>query len=200
MIRPLLICCLLAVAVWQITAATGVHAKAWLGQVLLERAWSRSLASEQPVAPWPDAISYPVARLQVPALEIDHLVLKGADTPVLAWGPGMEVGPSGHRIIAAHRDTHFRFLDRLNEGERVQLDLVGGDIEHWRVVDQRVVDARITDINLAASGDQMTWVTCWPLDAIEAGGPFRLLVTLSKTIKPDQRTQLVISNSTGVMP
>lgn len=198
MIRPLLICCLLAVGFWQIAGATGIQAKAWLGQVLLERAWARSQDSDQPVAPWPGSVSHPIARLQVPELQIDHLVLEGAETPVLAWGPGMEVGPHGHRLIAAHRDTHFRFLEQLDEGESVRLELASGDVEHWRVVDRKIVDARTTGLDLGASGDRMTWVTCWPFDAIEAGGPLRLLVSLDRQIEAVPSTRLTAMNSTGV--
>ncbi|MEM7053033.1 MAG: sortase [Pseudomonadota bacterium] len=181
MIRPLLISALLAVGLWQIGAAFSIQAKAWLGQVLLERAWAKTKQNDEPVAPWPGSVSHPIARLSVPELEIDYLVLDGADTPVLAWGPGMEIGPNGHRLIAAHRDTHFRFLEQIRPGQQVLIGLADGKTEHWRVVDQQIVDSRRYDLDLAASGSHMTWITCWPFDAIEAGGPLRLLVTLEKS-------------------
>lgn len=179
MIRRILIASLLAVGLWQLGGAATIEAKAWLGQILLERAWAQSREEEGPVSPWPGAVSHPVARLRVPELDIDYLVLDGADTPVLAWGPGMETGPAGHRLIAAHRDTHFRFLEHLVTGAEVELELGGGQTEHWRVASQQVVDSRTTGLNLAAP-NQMTWVTCWPFDAIEAGGPLRLLVQLER--------------------
>lgn len=185
MIRSLLLACLLAVGVGQIAGATGTHVKAWLGQALLERAWSRAGRSDEPEMPWPGAVSHPIARIEVPALNVDRLVLKGAETPVLAWGPGMEVGPKGHRLIAAHRDTHFNFLKDLKGGDRVKLALADGRIEHWAVAQRSVVDSRRFGLNLAASGDRMSWVTCWPFNAIEPGGPLRLLVTLHRTSSPD---------------
>jgi len=184
MIRPLLIACLLAFGLWQIGGATTIHAKAWLGQILMERAWHRSRDRDELVAPWPGSVSHPIARIQVPALDIDHLVLEGADTPVLAWGPGMEVGPDGHRLIAAHRDTHFRFLEHLETGTLVEFELAHSGTEQWRVADRQVVDSRRVGLDLAAAGDRMTWVTCWPFDAIEAGGPMRLLVTLDRVLEP----------------
>jgi sortase A len=198
MIRPLLITCFLAVGLWQIAGATSIHAKAWLGQVLLERAWNRSQDSDEPVAPWPGSVSHPIARIQVPALDIDHLVLEGADTPILAWGPGMEVGPNGHRLIAAHRDTHFRFLEKIEEGESVRLELANGVLETWQVVGRQVIDARATGLDMNAPGDRMTWVTCWPFDAIEAGGPMRLLVTLNRDFDIDRRPSSAASNHSGI--
>jgi len=179
-IRLLLIGALLAVGLWQLAAAAGIQAKAWLGQHLLERAWHQQIEQGEPVKPWPGARSHPVARLRVPELEVDHLVLDSAATPVLAWGPGMEVGPHGHRLIAAHRDTHFRFLEQVRAGQTVMLDLPDGVTEHWRVGQRAVVDAREHRLDLAIDDRTMTWVTCWPFDAGQAGGPLRLLVELSR--------------------
>jgi sortase A len=189
MIRALLLASVATVAIWQIGVGASVHAKAWLGQVLLERAWARADeradGRREPVAPWPGAVSHPVARLRVPALAVDHLVLEGADTPVLAWGPGMETGPNGHRMIAAHRDTHFRFLQHVEIGQRFELELAGGQTEYWRVVDQSIVDSRTTQLDLGFDARVLTLVTCYPFDRPEAGGPMRLLTSLEPVEAPD---------------
>jgi len=199
MIRPLLIVSLLAVGLWQIAGATTIQAKAWLGQVLMERAWSRSRWEDSPVLPWPGAVSHPIARLSVPGLDVDYLVLDGADTPILAWGPGMEVGLNGHRLIAAHRDTHFSFLREISSGQSVQLELANGQVEHWRVSNREIIDSRGLSLNLAASNQQMTWITCWPFDAIDSGGPMRLLVTLKRVPYFDnQLSQTATVDTTGV--
>ncbi len=204
MIRAIVLAALLAVAAWQIGAGASVQAKAWLGQILLERAWNRAASQAdrdgEPVAPWPGAISHPIARLRAPALAIDHLVLEGADTPVLAWGPGMETGPNGHRLIAAHRDTHFRFLQHVAPGERFELELVGGQTEQWEVVDQSIVDARITQLDLGLDANVLTLVTCYPFDSLEAGGPLRLVTSLVpvsdvNTLQPGSQPRLPVDAS-----
>lgn len=166
------------VSAWQLGAFGVIHAKAWLGQHLLERAWQQTQDSGEPVEPWPGAVSHPVARLHVPKFDIDRLVLEGADTPVLAWGPGMETGPGGHRLLAAHRDTHFRFLERIETGDRFEMRYVDGRVEHWRVRTTGVVDARDSALDMSLSADVMTLVTCYPFDAAIAGGPLRYVVGL----------------------
>lgn len=176
--RSLVIFSMLTVSLLQLGQGASVQAKAWLGQRLLERAWAVGSEGGSAVSPWPGAVGQPVARLTMPRLGIDRLVLDSADTPTLAWGPGLETGPSGHRLIAAHRDTHFRFLERVEEGDRMALERLDGSSEHWRVVDRRIVDARVTRIDLALSEDRLTLVTCYPFDAAQAGGPLRLMVTL----------------------
>jgi sortase A len=51
-----------------------IYAKAQLAQVLLERAWQRALAGEAAPKPWPWADTWPVARLEAPALGVDLFV------------------------------------------------------------------------------------------------------------------------------
>ena len=177
MMRPLLISALLAAALWQLGQGGLIQAKAWLGQLLLERAWT-SADGPEPIKPWPGAVSHPIARLSVPSLAIDRLVLEGADTPVLAWGPGMEIGPNGHHMIAAHRDTHFRFLEQVELGDSFWLEQRDGSVRPWRVVDLAVVDSRRTAIDMNLNQERLTLVTCYPFDATSSGGPLRYLVGL----------------------
>jgi sortase A len=176
--RVIVIMVLLAFASASLFQAGAVQAKAWLGQVLLERAWNHASERGEPVAPWPGAVSHPVARLSLPRLELDHLVLDSAATPVLAWGPGMDVGPNGQRMIAAHRDTHFRALRRLETGDRALLEHAGGNTEEWIVTRIDIVDARHTAIDMASPGEHLLLVTCYPFDAVESGGPLRMVASL----------------------
>ena len=102
--------------------AATIHAKALLAQVLLERAFAQSLASGEPVKPWSWADSWPIARLEMPRLEASAIVLNGASGEALAFGPahldGTPLpGEAGASVIAAHRDTHFRFLREARLGD-----------------------------------------------------------------------------------
>src|SRR5207248_2826247 len=65
-----------------------IYAKAGLAQVLLRRAWERTLAGERDVKPWPWADTWPVARLTIPKAGTDSIVLAGASGRTLAFGPG----------------------------------------------------------------------------------------------------------------
>lgn len=178
MIRALVMVSLLAGGLWQMGQGGLVQAKGLLGQLLLERAFAAADVSEPVQMPWPGAVSHPVARLHMPERGINRLVLDGADTPVLAWGPGLETGSNGHRMIAAHRDTHFRFLEHVEPGERLYLEMIDGTTEHWQVVSREVVDSRTTAIDMALDADQLTLVTCYPFTATTPGGPLRLVLTL----------------------
>lgn len=166
-----------------------VHAKAWLAQGLLERAWQRTLADGGRHAPWPWADAVPVARLVVPRLATARIVLGGDDGRALAFAPGWSgstaaPGMPGLGVVSAHRDTHFRFLADLVVGDLLAVETRGGT-RHYRVQAMRVADARRTRIDAGAGFDGLLLVTCWPFDAIEARGPLRYVVE-ARALRPDE--------------
>ena len=177
MIARLLIAMLTLAAFSQLAEFGWIQGKGLIGQRLMERSWSARANSGHARSPWPGARTRPAARLFVPELKLDRLVVEGTATPNLAWGPGIETGPNGHVLIAAHRDTHFRFLGDLEQGHRIELEQPAGVVRNWRVQERRIVDSRTTRLDMNAPGPLLTLVTCWPLDAIDAGGPLRLVVS-----------------------
>jgi sortase A len=172
---------LAAVGVWQLGHGAWIYAKAGLAQVLLQRAWARTLAGEADARPWPWADTWPVARLRVPAHGVDLIVLDGVSGRTLAFGPGHATGsPSpgqaGTAIVTGHRDTHFRFLARLRRGDEVIVDTPGRPPAHFRVRETAVVDSRKAVIRSAADAAALVLVTCYPFDAVRPGGPLRYVV------------------------
>jgi len=174
--------CLLAVGLWQVGEGSWIYAKARLAQLLLQRAWSRTLAGEANVKPWPWADTWPVARLIVPTHHIDLIVLNGAYGRTLAFGPGYAEssafpGSTGTTILTGHRDTHFQFLKRLTQHDEIVIETVGGKNRRYLIRDIRIVDSREASIRLGPGADRLILVTCYPFDAIVAGGPLRYVVT-----------------------
>jgi sortase A len=182
--RPLvmLAVCLLAVGLWHIGEGSWIYAKARLAQHLLQRAWSRTLAGERAAKPWPWADTYPVARLTVPSMHIDLIVLNGAYGRTLAFGPGYSEssafpGSPGTTILNGHRDTHFRFLRRLKRQDEIVIETVQRTSLRYLVQSGDIVDARTASIRLATGEDRLTLVTCYPFDSLVTGGPLRYVVT-----------------------
>ncbi len=186
-----------------------IPAKAWLAQRLIERAWNagasqgdRSAAGSRPV-PWPWADTVPIARLSLPRQRRSMIVLEGDSGAVLAFGPGhlsasARPASGGHAVISAHRDTHFSVLRDLKTGDPVDVEAdfapVSGQpsaagppsrrTTRYRVVATTVVDSRDATAVAQALGDvdddRLSLVTCWPLDGIEPGTPWRYLVTAAR--------------------
>jgi len=176
--------CLLAVGLWQVGEGAWIHTKARLAQVLLTRAWARAGDGAQ-ARPWPWADTWPVARLEAPAHNVNLIVLEGAHGRTLAFGPGhlsssAKVGDPGTAILTGHRDTHFRFLEGVRYGEELWIEMPGGLRHRFEVVETRVVDSRSTAINSAGDEAVLVLVTCYPFDAVIQGGPLRYVVTAVK--------------------
>lgn len=178
----ILTACLLAVGLWQIGEGSWIYTKARLAQFLLQRAWSRTLAGESTVKPWPWADTWPVARLRVPSQGIDVIVLNGAYGRTLAFGPGYAEsssfpGSPGTTILTGHRDTHFEFLKRLKQDDEIVVETAAGSTQRYLVLDSQIVDDRTASIGLADGEDQLVLVTCYPFDTIVPGGPLRYVVS-----------------------
>lgn len=158
-----------------------IQAKAWLAQALIARAWDRTLQGERHVRPWPWADTWPVARLTVPALGIERYVLSGADGSALAFGPGHlhgtpAPGDAGNSVVGGHRDTHLAFLRDVLPGQRIEVERADGRRVAYRVVEAAVLDKRDVWVAKQEGPTRLTLVTCFPFDALRAGGPQRYVV------------------------
>lgn len=177
---------LLGVGIWQTSGAVYIHAKALVGQYLLQRAWNETRNSGQAVKPWPWADTYPLARLVAPRQQVELMVLAGASGRTLAWGPGhlddsAAPGEAGNSVLSAHRDTHFRFLERLAPGDPLIVETAGGERRHYRVSAAEVANVRALRIPRDTARPRLTLVTCYPFDAVVPGGPLRYVVTADAT-------------------
>jgi sortase A len=173
---------LLLIAAGLALAAKGalIPAKAWVAQILLERAFAEGLASGRPARAWPWADAAPVARLSVPRLGAADIILSGGSGEALAFGPthlpasAALGGKAGTAVLAAHRDTHFRFLKDLRRGDEIRVETLDGRTLRYRAAGARIVRSD----SYAPSGD-LALVTCWPFGGTERG-PLRYVVTAAR--------------------
>ncbi len=177
---------LAALGVWQVGEAGYMHAKALLAQHLLEESWVDTVTTGKPARPWPWADTSPVARLRVPSLDQDMIVLSGGSGRTLAFAPGHvdgtpQPGAPGLSVIGGHRDTHFRMLRDLTPGTEIHVDDADGAAHIFKVVETRIVDSRDTRLDPIDAKPSLALVTCWPFDAIAPGGPMRYLVIAERT-------------------
>jgi sortase A len=166
-----------------VSAALYIPAKAAVAQIMLERAWARAEAGVPSLRPWPWADIAPIAKLDVPRLHQHAIVLEGTSGAALAFGPGhmqnsAGIGASGTAIIAAHRDTQFRFLRELVPGDRVVAATADGRRMAFRVIGTRIVraDASSLDPDYAGpKGARLALVTCYPFNGV-LHSPWRYVV------------------------
>ncbi len=170
-----------AVAGGTLLLAGGLYlpAKAALAQVLLRRAWAST--GDHPARPWPWARTWPVARLEVPALGVDQIVLAGDEGAALAFAPGhvdgtAAPGEPGNIVLAGHRDTVFAFLGELALGDELRLETADGRRNSYVVASTSVVHETETAVLDPTAEATLTLVTCYPFDGARPGGPLRYVV------------------------
>jgi sortase A len=151
-----------------------IHAKAWLAQVLLDRAFVKSIAGGHPTKPWSWADTWPVARIEVKRIGASAIVLAGSSGQALAFGPGhvertAEAGERGVAVYAAHRDTHFRFLQNVAIGDEIEVTRSDGKHFRYRADSSAVVRFDSSGIDPATPGYELVLTTCWPFDALTSG-------------------------------
>jgi sortase A len=157
-----------------------IHAKAMLAQVLLDRAFTETIASGHDVKPWSWADTWPIARIEVKRLRASAIVLAGSSGQALAFGPGHveltpDAGEQGVAVYSAHRDTHFRFLKDVVVGDEIVVTRGDGKIFRYRVTGTSIVRFDDSGIDPLIEGHELALSTCWPLDAITPG-PLRYIV------------------------
>ena len=191
---------LASAALWQLGLAGWIHSKAYAAQILLDRAWQKTLIDHTHNRPWPWADTWPVAELIVPQLDIAQIVLAGDSGATLAFGPGHSFssaspGEQGAVVISGHRDTHFHFLQHLNKGERIILKTRSG-IHYYKVSNTRVVDAR--QFTTDPYNDALILVTCYPFNSAVSGGTERYIVYAQRErIKTVNSERLKVNNVTA---
>ena len=151
-----------------------IHAKAWVAQLLLERAFADTIATGQPIKPWSWADTWPVARIEVKRINAGAIVLAGSSGQALAFGPGHveltpDAGERGVAVYAAHRDTHFRFLRDVVAGDEIDVTRGDGKTFRYRADSSSVVRFDGSGIDPLAHGYELVLSTCWPFDALMPG-------------------------------
>ena len=152
--------------------AAYLRAKGELAGVLIRRAWERGLQLGKPQPPWSWADTYPIARLRIPHLGYDEIVLEGATPRTLAFGParllsGAGLGEPGNLVLAGHRTSWFEPLHSIARGDKIDLewpDPRSGVLREriYTVTMIRVVQPHDVGLLEPTSEDALTLITCYP--------------------------------------
>ena len=190
-LSSIVIVILFSISLWQLAAANWIQGKAIIAQHLLNSSWDRTLADLKPDdadksaihKPWPWADTWPVAKLIVPQYDIEQIILAGDSGSSLAFGPGYSFASatpnsSGTTMISGHRDTHFSFLSTLKLNDTLLIQTADKTIR-YQIYDLQVVDSKTYTLQQNSDEQTLVLVTCYPFDALTAGGDSRYLVYAS---------------------
>ena len=122
-----------------------------------------------------------VGRIEIPRLNLSAPVREGSEDETLRLAVGhiegtAHPGELGNSGLAAHRNTFFRPLKDVRMGDLVVVK-TGGGVFSYRVDSIGVVAPTEVSVLKPTPKETLTLVTCYPFDAIAAGGPLRYVVS-----------------------
>ncbi|AOM84065.1 class D sortase [Salisediminibacterium beveridgei] len=122
-----------------------------------------------------------IASLQIPALEKEYLTYWGTDDDALDQGVGMHDSQwtttpdeKGHTLLSGHRDTVFRELGNLKEGD--EMVLIYDGIKYTYVInDIWITSADDESVVVEKDSATLTLSTCYPFHLLGAA-PDRYII------------------------
>lgn len=120
-----------------------------------------------------------LTKLSIPRIGLRAVVMEGTSSHSLLLGPGHMTGSAfpgtlGNAVIAGHRDTFFRRIHTLKNGDDVYI-LRRGKPFHYIVVRRKIVQPTDLSVLRSSKNGQLTLITCYPPHAI-GPAPQRLII------------------------
>jgi LPXTG-site transpeptidase (sortase) family protein len=124
-----------------------------------------------------------VGRIEIPRLELSAVVFEGTTEDTLARGVGHlrgSAGPGerGNVVLAGHRDTFFRELRGIREGDEVTVKGPAGEF-HYQVDSTAIVYPSETEVLKPGRSATLTLITCYPFRYV-GSAPQRFIVRARK--------------------
>ena len=143
----------------------------------------------------------PIAKIRIPAAQMDWVVFGGTDDATLEKGPGHvpgtampgSDGPPQNCVITAHRDQHFRHLGWLRKGHVIELETTAGT-KRYRVVSREIVTPKTVRVLNPTPKPRLTLITCYPFTYI--GSAPKRLVVVAEPIARVTRPRAVVAPAT----
>jgi len=154
-------------AAWQVSQGNAIYPQAWVAHGLLHTAWVRTQATGRQVKPWPWADTWPLARLAVPRLNVEQIVLAGASESMSPFAlryldSSVLPGEVGNSVLSAPRDTYFGFLNALQPGDIIELESLRSGRWRYQVSAIYIVDKTDTFLLEPSLNRRLTLVSCYP--------------------------------------
>jgi sortase A len=125
----------------------------------------------------------PIGRLEIPAVHLSAIIVEGDGHRELRLGvghvPGTPLpGEAGNAGLAGHRDTFFRPLAGISQGDEIIVTEPGGSYR-YAVESTKIVKPDAAWELAPSRSPRLTLVTCYPFHYIGAA-PYRFIVRARK--------------------
>lgn len=138
-----------------------------------------------------------LGRIEIPRLDLFAVVFEGTSEETLARGVGHLTGSAapgarGNVVLAGHRDSFFRELRGIRNGDNITIRSLGGKFR-YRVESTMIVNPDQTEVLQPGNDASLTLITCFPFRYI-GNAPQRFVVRAGRVadlqpLPPPQLTQ-----------
>lgn len=108
-------------------------------------------------------------RIQIPAIDVDNVIVQGDDWDQLKKGVGQHIGSAlpgqnGNIVLSAHNDIFgeiFRYLDKLSPGDEI---IVSTERQQYTYIVNKIKVVDPTDVGVMAPTEHAstTLISCYP--------------------------------------
>ena len=142
---------------------------------------SRAEPQKEEAPDWPARVARgeDIGRIEIPRLHISSIVRQGVDDATLSRAVGHVPytalpGEKGNVGLAAHRDSYFRELRGVREGDLIRLVTPKGTFE-YHVESLKIVFPANVEVLDPTPNPSLTLVTCYPFNYV-GHAPKRFIV------------------------
>jgi sortase A len=178
--------------------AAGILAVGYAGYVVTDaRAYqaiekSKFESVSRSEAPQVVSVGDVIGEMEISSLGMDDIFVQGDSPRILrrAVGHVSETalpGEEGNVVLTAHRDTFFRPLRKIRQGDRITLKTGRGDFQ-YQVESTAVVSASDVQVLQASGGRTLTLITCFPFYYV-GSAPDRFIVRARQIESQAQSTE-----------
>ncbi len=139
----------------------------WITKNLMHTAWLRTQASGEKIKPWPWAELWPIARLTVPHLNAEHIILE-QEAKQLTSSVGLSYlkssvlpGEVGSTVLGAHPSLYFSFLSELKPNDVLVLESPRTGKWHYRVHVIKIVNKSDTKLLEPGLKRRLILISCY---------------------------------------
>lgn len=138
-----------------------------------------------------------LTRITIPSIQFSAVIVEGTDLYSMMIGPGhltgtAEPGEAGNAVVSAHRDTFFRNITKLNQGDIIYVER-NGQTFNYVVEGMKVVKPNDISVIAPTRDNRLTLITCDP--AYYPGPAPQRLVVIGKLATPTVAAGVVESQS-----
>jgi len=159
------------------------YATAYAFQRIESISWDRPRPPDAPAIEHVVSDGEVIGRIEIGRLGLSAIIVEGDSPSLLGRAVGhvpetATLGETGNIVLTGHRDTFFRPLRNIQEGDVITLETMSGEYR-YEVESTAIVPPTATEVLQSSGSEELTLITCYPFYYV-GPAPKRFIVRARK--------------------